>query len=180
LDPNQAAGLVANPVPMMLRVFKGLDPSNPVYNDLADIPAGAMAQLLAKGKPSSMPNKLGSIYFNAGTTHDLPTSERLLHGLIRGKGLEDQFQGVKAKKGDYESYYAPGYASGQEPMSMSGAMGAMSPLLDAVLYGMPTGMQDKYSSWGDYLVNKWASRAMKKPAGKGPPVYRYVGRRLFR
>ncbi len=183
MDPSQAAGFVAAPTGMIPRVFKGLDPSNPVYNQLADIPAGAMAQLLSHGGRSAIPNKIGNIYLNAGTANDLPSSSRLLQGLIRGKGIKDTFQGVKAGKGDTESYYNPGYVAGQEPMSMGGARGAITPLIDAILYGSGADMQAKYGTdggWGSYLIDKWASRAAKKPAGKGAPIYRYVGRRLFR
>jgi hypothetical protein len=151
---------------------------------LSQIPAGAMALLTGKGTPSSIANKTGKIYQHAGMTGDLPSTSQLMTGLIRGKGIEDMFQGVKAGKGDYESYYAPGYVSGQEPMSASEAAGALGPLLDAALYGEPLTVQAKYGSqpggWGSYLIDKAASRLMKKPAGSGQPIYKTVGRRLFR
>jgi hypothetical protein len=59
-------------------------------------------------------------------------------------------------------------------------------LLDAALSGAPQAMRTKYSSepgsggWGAYLIDRWGSKAMKKPAGKAKPTYKSVGRRLFR
>lgn len=171
---------------MLPRVFKGLDPSSPLYNRLSDIPAGAMAQILGKGTVQSTTNKLGKIYKGAGTTGDLPTTERLLAKLTQGKGTQDMFQGVKAGKKDPQSTIAPGYVYGQEPMGMAEASSTYGTLLDAAMYGAPAAMRAKYSAdpgaggWGNYLIDRWGSKAMKKPAGKGQPITKYVGRRLFR
>jgi hypothetical protein len=165
-------------------VFKGLDPSNPTYTNLAELPAGAWAEILGKGSVQSTTNKLGKIYKGAGTTGDIPSTGELLKNLTKGRGVEDTFQGVKAKKGDYPSSIAPGYAYGQEPLPMGEATSQYGTLLDAALYGSPEAMRAKYSSqaggWGGYLIDKWASKAMKKPAGAGKPIYKYVGRRLFK
>lgn len=184
LDPDQAAEITYRPTAMIPKVFKGLTPSNPVYGDLANIPAGAMAQLLGKGTPGSSVRNVARIYQGAGLANALPTTQQLLHGMVRGKGLEDAFQGVKSGPKDADSYYNPGYVAGQEPKKIGEAITAFSPLLDASLYNLPTDLQDVYGSqpgsWGSYLMDQWASRAMKKPAGKGAPIYRYVGRRLFR
>jgi len=107
-----------------------------------------------------------------------------LRGLTRGKGLESMFQGEKAGKGDYPSSIAPGYTYGKEPMPLGEATSAVGSLLDAALYGEPLNVQAKYGSqpggWGSYLIDKWASHALKRPAGKGKPVYRAVGRQLLR
>ena len=46
--------------------------------------------------------------------------------------------------------------------------------MTAQKYGVASG------GWGSYLLDKWASKAMKRPPGKGKPVYRYVGKKLFR
>ena len=169
---------------MLPRVFKGLTPASPLYTSLSQIPAGEMALIMSKGTPQAIANKLGKTYKAAGTTGELPTTGQLLKNLSKGKGVEDMFQGVKAKKGDYESTLAPGYAYGQEPMSMADATSRYGSLLDAALYEEPLATRQKYSSepggWGSYLIDKWASKAMKKPAGSGKPIYKYVGRRLFR
>lgn len=165
-------------------MFKGLNPSNPTYTHLAELPAGSWAQIMGKGTVQSTTNKLGKIYKAAGTTADVPTTGALMKNLTRGKGVKDAFEGVKAKKGDYPSSIAPGYAYGQEPLPMGEATSQYGALLDAALWGAPEGMRDKYSSqtggWGSYLIDKWASKAMKKPAGAGKPIYKYVGRRLFK
>lgn len=169
---------------MLPRVFKGLTPASPLYTNLSKIPAGEMALIMSKGTPQAIANKLGKTYKSAGTTGDLPTTQDLLKNLQRGKGVQDMFQGVKAKKGDYPSSIAPGYAYGQEPMSMAESASRYGSLLDAALYEEPLATRQKYSSepggWGSYLIDKWSSKAMKKPAGKGAPIYKYVGRRLFR
>jgi hypothetical protein len=172
---------------MIPRVFKGLTPASPLYNTLSAIPAGSMAQILGKGTTQSTVNKLGKIYKSAGTgTGSFPTTEKLLAKLTKGKGVEDMFMGEKAKKGDVESTYAPGYAYGSEPMGMAETASAYGTLLDAALYGLPQATRLKYSAdpasggWGNYLIDKWGSKAMKKPAGKGVPINKYVGKRLFR
>jgi hypothetical protein len=169
---------------MIPRVFKGLDPSNPTYTNLAALPAGAWAQIEGKGSVQSTANRLGKIYKGAGTTGDAPSTGELMKDLTRGRGVKDIFEGVKAKKGDYPSSIAPGYVYGEEPLPMGEAASQYGTLLDAALYGAPQAMRDKYSSqtggWGSYLIDKWASKAMKKPAGSGKPIYKYVGRRLFK
>lgn len=143
-----------------------------------------MALLLGRGTPQSTTNRIGTIYHRAGTSGDLPSTQRLLRGFTRGRGTQDMIMGVKAGKGDYPSSIAPGYVYGQEPMSATEAVGTAGPLLDAALYGLPLNVQAAYGSgpggWGSYLFDRWASKAMKRPAGKGPSVTRYVGRRLFR
>ena len=182
LDPGQAAGLVYDPTAMLPRVFKNLDPSNPMYAELSDLPVGAWGLISGKGTPQSIANKVGNLYQNAGTTGHVPAPGSLLHDLTRGKGLEDMFQGVKAGKGDAQSYYNPGYVSGKEPMPMGTATQTFGPLLDAALWGLPADTAAKYGSTGPgaYLIDKWGSKALKKPAGAGKPIYRYVGRHMQR
>jgi hypothetical protein len=184
MDESQVAGLTLRPTALLPSVFKGISPAEPAYSHLAGIPAGEMALLLGKGTPKSTANKIGGIYHAAGTTGDLPSTNKLLQDFTRGKGLEDMFQGVKAHKGDSASYSNPGYVYGQEPLPMGQATASAGALLDAALYGEPLAVQAKYGSgeggWGSYLIDKWAGKALKKPAGAGKPVYRYVGRHLFK
>ena len=184
MDASQAAGLTLRPTAMLPRVWGGLNPSDPTYTNLAGIPAGQMALLIGKGTPQSIANKVGKIYHGAGATGALPSTDKLLKGFTSGKGIEDMFQGVKAHGNDYESFYAPGYVSGQEPMGMGEAATTAGGLLDAALYGEPLTVQAKYGSqpggWGGFMIDKWAAKAAKKPAGKGAPVYKSVGRKLFR
>lgn len=182
MDESQAAGLTLRPTALLPRVFKHLEGGNPLYTRLSEIPAGEMALLMGKGTPRSVANEIGGIYQQAGAFNAMPSTQELLRGFTHGKGLKDMFQGVPAKKGDQESYSAPGYVYGQEPMGMGSATSAIEGLLDAAFYGAPPGMLEKYGSTGQggYLIDKWASRALKKPAGKGQPIYRFVGKKLFR
>lgn len=185
MDESQAAGLTLRPTALLPRVWGGLNPSNPSYARLAAIPAGEMALLLGRGTPKSTVNQVGRIYQGAGATGALPSTGKLLKGFTKGKGTADMIMGVKAGKGDTPSYSAPGYAYGQEPMPMGTAATTTGNLLDAALYGEPLNVAAKYGasvpgSWGSYLIDKWASRALKRPAGKGPAPTRYVGRRLTR
>ena len=184
LDPTQAGGLTLHPTAMIPRVFPGLNPSDPVYGMLARLPAAQWAMILGNGKPQSIANKLGGIYHDAGMRSDLPSTDRLLSQLRQGNGLEDMFQGVKAGKHDYESYSQPGYVYGQEPMPMGEATSAYGTLLDAALSQEPMLTAQKYGvmsgGWGSYLIDKWASKAMKRPPGKGKPIYSYVGKKLFK
>jgi hypothetical protein len=185
MDESQAAGLTLRPTALLPRVWSGLDPSEPAYAHLAGIPAGQMALLLGNGSPRSVVNKVGSIYHRAGATGALPSTDKLLRGFTSGRGTNDMIMGVKAGPHDYPSSYAPGYAYGQEPMAMGEAASTVGGLLDAALYSEPLNVQAKYSgilpgSWGSFLIDKWAGRALKRPAGKGVAPNRFVGRRLFR
>jgi hypothetical protein len=179
MDEAQAAGLTSRPSALIPLVFKGLTPDNPVYGRLKEIPAGEMGLIMGRGTPRSLVNKTGDIYHDVGMFGDIPTTDKLLSRLTRGRGVKDMFQGVKTRQGDTESYSAPGYVYGQEPMGMGTATQRFASLLDAALYGSP--VAEKYGSegWGGYLMDKWAARALKRPAGKGKPIYRYVGRHLF-
>lgn len=184
LDPAQAAGLSYRPTAMLPRVFPGLTPADPLYGNLAELPVGQWATILGNGSPQSLANTVGGIYHRAGTTGNLPSTDRLLRSLQRGNGVEDMIEGVKAGPNDYQSSIAPGYVYGQEPMPMAEAATAYGSLLDAALSQEPLLTAQKYGvesgGWGSFLVDKWASKAMKRAPGKGTPVYRSVGRRLFR
>jgi hypothetical protein len=184
LDPAQAGGLTLHPTAMLPRVFRGLTPADPTYNRLAALPVGQWAQILGNGSPQSLANMTGRLYQRAGTSGALPSTDKLLRNLMRGGGVEDMFQGVKAGPGDYESYLQPGYVSGQEPMPMGEAAYTYGGLLDAALSQEPLLTAQKYGvasgGWGSYLVDKWASKAMKKAPGAGKPIYKSVGRKLFR
>lgn len=183
LDPAQAAGLTLYPTAMLPRVFPNLSPADPLYGRLASLPVGQWASILGNGSPQSLANTTGRLYDRAASGRT-PSTERLLGQLRKGNGIEDSFEGVKAGKGDYESYLQPGYVSGQEPMPMGEAAYAYGDLLDAALSQEPLLTSQKYGvesgGWGSFLIDKWASKAMKKPPGAGKPVYRSVGRRLFR
>lgn len=67
---------------------------------------------------------------------------------------------------------------------MGEAAASYGGLLDAALSQEPMLTAQKYGTisggWGSYLTDKWASKAMKRPPGKGTPVYTSVGRKLFR
>jgi hypothetical protein len=171
---------------MLPRVFKGLTPAQPTYTHLGEMPAGAMARLMGgSGNTSRYVNNLGKLYQRAGQENWLPSTGRMLGNLERGKGgIEDMFQGVKAKKGDYPSTLSPGYVYGKEPLPLGEASSQYGSLLDAALYGEPMTVRSKYGSqtggWGGYLIDKWGSKALNKPAGKGKPIYKSVGRNLFK
>jgi hypothetical protein len=184
LDPAQAAGLTLQPTAMLPRVFPHLTPADPTYARLAALPVGQWAQILGNGSPQSLANTTGRIYQRAGTTGALPSTDRLLRQLQQGGGVQDMFQGVKAGPGDYESYMQPGYVSGQEPMPMGEAAYTYGGLLDSALSQEPLLTAQKYGAasggWGSFLIDKWASKAMKKAPGKGKPIYKSVGRKLFR
>jgi hypothetical protein len=185
MDEAQAMGLSLRPTALLPSVFKGLSPAEPLYTNLANMPAGAMARLMGgNGNTSRYVNNLGKLYERAGEENWLPSTGRMLGNLQRGKGgIQDMFQGVKAKKGAYESTIAPGYEYGKEPLPLGEASSQYGSLLDAALYGEPLTVRSKYGSqtggWGGYLIDKWGSKALKKPAGKGRPIYKSVGRRLF-
>lgn len=183
LDPAQAAGLTLQPTAMLPRVFPRLTPADPLYGNLAALPVGQWATILGRGTPQSIANTTGRLYQRAAGGA-VPSTGRLLSQLRQGKGVEDMFQGVKAGKGDYESFLQPGYVSGQEPMPMGEAAYTYGGLLDAALSQEPALTASKYGvasgGWGSYLVDRWASKAMKKPPGKGKPIYRSVGSKLFR
>jgi hypothetical protein len=183
MDPSQAAGLTLRPTAMLPRVFPGLNPSDPLYNTLSALPVGQWAMLGGKGTVQSTANRIGKFYNKAGMQQSIPSTDKLLGNFAKGKGIEDMFQGVKAGRGDQESYMSPGYVYGQEPMPLGEATQAAGSLLDAALYAEPLGVRMKYGSapggWGSFQLDKWASKAVKKPAGKGKPVYKAVGRRLF-
>lgn len=184
LDPAQAAGLTLRPTAMLPRVFGNLTPADPTYNRLAALPVGQWASILGKGTPQSTANTVGKLYERAGERGAIPSTDRLLRNLQQGRGLEDAFQGVKSGPNDYDSFAQPGYVAGQEPMPMGEAAYTYGGLLDAALSSEPLLTAQKYGyesgGWGSYLVDKWASKALKKPPGKGTPVYKSVGRRLFR
>ncbi len=170
---------------MLPRALPGLTPADPLYGRLADLPAGQIATLMGgQGTPEDIANNLGKLYERAGTQGWLPSTDRLLKNLGRGKGIETMFEGQKAGPNDMASYAQPGYVYGQEPMPMGEAAYTYGGLLDAALFQEPLATAAKYGvesgGWGSYLVDKWASKALKKPPGKGTPIYKSVGRKLFR
>ncbi len=185
MDPAQAAGLSLRPTAMLPDVFPGLGPDSPAYAQLAGLPAAQLAMLSNgyKGKPSDLPNALGKVYQKAGSTGALPSTGTLLKNLRTGKGVDAMFEGQKAGPGDYESYSNPGYVYGAEPLPLGEAATAFGGLLDASLVNLPTLTQSAYGSqpggYGSYLTDRWASKALKKPAGKGTMVNTYVTKRLF-
>lgn len=183
LDPTQAAGLAQQPTAMLPRVFPHLTPADPLYGNLAELPVGQWATILGNGSPQSLANKTGRIYQRAAGGA-LPSTDKLLRNLQHGGGIADMFQGVKAGPRDSESFAQPGYVYGQEPMPMGEAAYTYGGLLDAALSQEPMLTASKYGvasgGWGSYLVDKWASKAMKKAPGRGQPIFRSVGRRLFR
>jgi hypothetical protein len=183
LDPTQAAGLTLQPTAMLPRVFPNLTPADPLYGRLASLPVGQWASILGRGTPQSIANQTGRIYERAAGGA-LPSTNRLLKNLRQGGGIEDSFQGVKAGPNDYESFAQPGYQYGAEPMPMGEAAYTYGGLLDSALAQEPLLTAQKYGvesgGWGSYLVDKWASKAMKKPPGRGKPIYKSVGSKLFR
>lgn len=186
LDATQAAGLSLRPTALLPRVFKGLSPADPLYNRLAAMPAAQMAMLSGgySGSPEDLANNLGKLYEGAARGN-LPSTQKMIGQLGKSKGINDLFGGVKARGGAMESYTAPGYAYGQEPLAMGEAAYTLSGLLDAALYNEPLNVQAKYGgsapgSWGGYLIDKGSSKALKKKAGKGTSLNRYVSRRIFR
>lgn len=187
LDPSQAVGLGYRPTAMLPRVFgKGFTPANPVYARLASMPAAQMAMLAGGygGSPEDLANNLGRLYKGAAAGK-LPSTQKMLGQLAHGTGINAMFAGEKAGPGDYESYTNPGYVYGQEPLAMGEAAETMTGLLGAALYGEPATVQMKYGaslpgSWGSFLLDKGSSKALKRPAGKGTTLNKYVTRRLFR
>lgn len=184
LDPSQAMGLTLRPTAMLPRVYPGLSAADPAYQRLSELPAAQLAMLTGyKGTPRSLANSVGRIYQRAGAG-DLPSTRKLMKGLTGGKGIDQMFSGVKAGRGDMASYTSPGYVYGQEPMPMGEAAGTLASLLDAALINEPLRTQQKYGSapgsWGQFLIDKGSMKSMKKPAGKGVPLNKFVGRRLFR
>lgn len=185
MDPGQAAGLTLRPTAMIPRVFGGLGPDAPAYQNLAELPAAQLAMLSNKykGTTSSLVNSLGTVYERAGAGK-LPSTQQLLGNLRSSKGINQMFEGQKAGPGDMESYSVPGYAYGAEPLMLGEAATTYGGLLDAAMINMPALTQEKYSSmpggYGSYMIDKWASKALKKPAGKGVPINRFVGKRIFR
>lgn len=187
LDPAQAAGLSLHPTALLPRVFGGgFSPADPTYARLAAMPAAQMAMLAGgySGSPEDLANNLGEVYRDAARG-DLPSTQKMIGQFTHGKGVTSLFEGEKAGPHDTESYQAPGYVYGQEPLQMGEAATTAAGLLDAALYGEPLAVQQKYGaltpgSWGSFLIDKGSSRALKKPAGKGIPLNRFVGRRIFR
>jgi len=183
VDPMQAMGLSLHPTAMIPRAVKGLNPSDPSYGMLADLPAAGMATLMGgNGNPSRFVNNLGRLYDRADATGWLPSTQRMTRNLAAGKGgLDTLFQGEKAGPHDTESYTQPGYTYGGEPLMLGEASTTMGGLLDASLVGEPLAFQQKYGSegWGGFLVDKWGSKAMKRTPGKGKPVNDFVMRHLY-
>jgi hypothetical protein len=169
---------------MLPKAVEGITPADPSYDRLASLPAAEIATLMGgSGKPSRFVNNLGKLYNKADATGWLPSTDRMLGNLAKGKGgLESLFEGEKAGKGDSESYTMPGYAYGAEPLMLGEASGTMSGMLDAALVGEPLAFQQKYGSegWGGFLIDKWGSKAMKRAPGKGPAVNEFVTKRLSR
>lgn len=186
LDPGQAAGLSLRPTAMLPRVFGGgFSPAEPLYARLAALPAAQLAMLSGGygGKASDLANNLGDIYHDAARGK-LPSTSRMIGQLGKSKGINQMFSGVKAGPDDYPSSIAPGYAYGQEPLAMGEAASTVGSLLDAALINEPAMTQLKYGStpgaWGSFLIDKGSSKALKKPAGKGTALNKYVARRIFR
>ncbi len=185
LDPSQAAGLSLRPTAMLPRVWGGLSGADPAYQRLANLPAAQLAMLSNgyTGTSQSLANTVGRVYNQAGKG-TLPSTGKLVGNLTSSKGINEMFGGVKAGKGDQESYTNPGYVYGQEPLMLGEAATTLGGLLDASLINEPLTTQAKYGSapgaWGSYLIDKGSSKALKKPAGKGKPLNTYVGKRLFR
>ena len=186
LDPAQAAGLSLRPTAMLPTVFPGLGPDTPAYQRMAGLPGCTNRHALSNGYGGStedLANNLGTVYdrFGAGK---LPSTGTMMRNLRTGKGIDQMFQGQKAGPGDMESYSVPGYSYGQEPLMLGEAASAYGGLLDAALINLPTLTQAKYSSqpggFGAYLTDRWASRALKRPVGKGTPINKFVTRKIFR
>jgi hypothetical protein len=187
LDAGQAAGLSLRPTAMLPRVFGGgFSPADPLYSTLAGLPAAQIAMLAGgySGSPEDLANNLGQVYRGAARG-DLPSTGKMIGQLAHSKGINQMFGGVKAGPGDYPSTLAPGYVYGQEPLPMGEAAATVGGLLDAALINEPIRTQMKYSgtapgAWGSFLIDKGSSKALKKPAGKGTPLNKFVARRIFR
>jgi hypothetical protein len=185
LDPDQAQGLMFRPTAMLPRVFPKLEGATPLYDLMSSLPAAQLAMLSKRGfdgGPSDLANGVGKLYQGFGN-NELPDFDTLWNNLSSPKksgGIAELFQGAKAGKGDYDPY-GSGYEYGKEPLPMGEAASTYQGLLDAVLATtMPTETAGKYSAQGNYLIDQASSKALKRPAGKGTPIYKSVGRRLFR
>ena len=183
LDPDQAAGLAYRPTMMIPRVFGGnLDIGDPVYSQLSELPAYAMALLgkrNLKGGLSPVTNQLGKVYQRAGTSGDVPSIEEMVRNLAhakKGSAVGELFGGIKAGKG---SPYP--YEYGHEPLSAASSASQMeSLLLGAFKWGQAPQLATRSSLELEGLLDRWGSKAMKHKPGHGKPIYRYVGKRLMR
>ena len=185
MDPTQAANIGLHPSFLLPKLFPGFSGASPLYQSLADLPAAQLGMLRGnwKGTPSSTVNAIGSVYEKIGKDSWFPSADKMLGNLAKpGKGIEEMFGGVKAGRGDQESYTAPGYQYGMEPLNASYAADQYGALLDAALLPLASETAAKYGSegYGGWLIDKWGSKALKKPAGKGKPIYASVGRKLMR
>jgi hypothetical protein len=189
MDPAQAGELSYRPSMLIPELFPGLSGASPLYQAMAELPAAAMGMLSKRGYdggPSDLVNAIGGVY--EGFAEDrLPSFDEMFRNLSnpkQGGGIDTMFSGEKAGKGDIESTLSPGYVYGAEPPLMGESATAYSPMLDAALMMLPGPTAAKYSSsvggYGSYLMDRWGSRAIKRPPGKGRTINEYVGRRLMR
>jgi hypothetical protein len=189
MDPQQAGELSYRPSMLIPELFPGLSGASPLYQAMAELPAAAMGMMAKRGYdggPSDLVNAVGGVY--EGFAEDtLPSFDQMFRNLSNpkeGGGIDVMFSGEKAGPGDYESTLSPGYVYGQEPPLMGESATMYAPMLDAALMMLPGPTAAKYSSevggYGSYLMDRWGSRAIKRPPGKGRTINEYVGRRLMR
>jgi hypothetical protein len=188
MDPLQVASLGYRPTMLLPTLMPGVGGAEPLYQNLAALPAGQLGVLADRGYdggPSDLVNAIGDFYVDAGVKNELPSFDSTFRNLTNpksGGGIDQMFSGVKAKPGDQESYASPGYVYGAEPPSAADAAYLYAPYLDATLSLLPAETAMKYGSegFGGYLMDQYGSKALKKPLGKGKPINTYVGRKLMR
>lgn len=185
LDPSQAMGLSLRPTAMIPKVFPGLSGASPFYGLLSELPAAQLAPLMRRGYdggPSDLANATGRFYQHAGADMSLPDTNQLLRNLGNprgGGGIDDMFGGVRVGKGDQESYSAPGFVYGQEPLPAGSAASTVQGMLDAIFTStLPAPTATAASAYANYLVDKGTARVMKRPAGHGRSLNEVVGRRF--
>jgi hypothetical protein len=189
LDPTQAMELAYRPTFLLPTVFPKMSGASPAYQLLSDMPAyqlGILSKRGFDGGPSDVANAVGNFYEGAGgPKNDLPEFDKVFRNLSdpkSGGGIDQMFSGVEAGRGDQESYTSPGYVYGGEPPAAGIAAQSYTSMVDAALSLLPAPTAMKYGSegYGGYLMDKWGSRALKRPAGKGQPINTWVGKRLMR
>lgn len=171
MDPSQVAGLALRPQAMIPVVAPELDPASAEYRQMNSLPVGSLALLSGSGEkkkgkfdggPNDLGNQVGDIYDDLEAREAMPAREDVFRGLTGGT------------KGSYmrEHFKDPAVPMGTATYEYQTLMN------DALETYLPDIVANKYAQYGDYLLNRAAAKAMKRPAGK-VNIARQTGRRLF-
>jgi hypothetical protein len=195
MDPQQAEALYTRPSMLLPKLAKGVDPASPLYDMVSNLPASQLALLNTSRRKSTERNGISQMVNATGKVYDraldgnLPSFDQMVKDLIKAKPKSALGQAMVPPRPErtisgYGRDGSPRY-SREEPdyftPPLSTASNTMSSLIRAI--GQTAGLDERvinaYGEMGDYMIDKFGGRQLKKAPSKMKPMNRKVGRKLF-